>query len=483
MTGDVSPMRTALTRAGRTIRPSPTAPPIRQVLADRRDLVTTARQRAQSPLTTVRRYAVTSPGKLILILVLIAVMCVSAGFYASTTLEKRTETLREMIERTEPLAEASQVLYSSLSIADAAANSAFISGGLESPELRTRYSDALATASSSLIIAAGTSQEPGEDTTSAEKREINTDLQTLAISIPVYSGLVEVARTNNRLGNPVGSSYLGEASSLMQEKILPAAQRLYEQRSLAIADPQSALTVPPWGVYVALIVLIVALVATSRYLARRTRRRFNLGVLAALIAVVVGTVWLLASGLMSVAATNNARIDGADPLRELTSARILTQQARSAETLSLVRRGDQADLDRTFAQSTAEIGRTLDRIKSDRGDDESGPVTDAQLYNANFVLNQWKERDAQVRAQMSAGNFSQARVLTVGDGPNSTAKAYADLDRALVDNITITRKSFRDDINTAQRVLGYTGTGILMLTLFAAAAVVVGLIPRIREYR
>ncbi|MEE4024384.1 hypothetical protein V1Y59_14960 [Gordonia sp. PKS22-38] len=481
MTGDVSPMRTALTRAGRTIRPGPTAPPIRQVLSDRRDLVSSARQRAQSPLTTLRHYAVTSPGKLILILVILAVACLATGFYASTTLENRTQTLRLMIDRTEPLAEASQVLYSSLSIADASANSAFISGGLESPELRTRYSDALATASSSLVIAAGSAEDVGDAPASTADREIDADLNTLAISIPVYSGLVEVARTNNRLGNPVGSAYLGEASSLMQERILPAAQRLYQRRSMAIADPQSALTKPPWGVYAALIALIIGLVMTTRYLAKRTRRRFNIGVLAALIAVVVGTVWLLTSGLMSVAATNNARIDGSAPLRELTSARILTQQARSAETLSLVRRGDQDDLDRTFADTTAAIERLLDRVDGNRGD--SSAVTDAQLYNANYVLDRWRELDAQVRQEMANGNFAQARMMTVGDGRLTTAQAYRDLDRALVDSITTTRLEFRDDINTAQRVLGFTGTGILMLTLFAAAAVVLGLIPRIREYR
>ncbi|MGV9712617.1 hypothetical protein ACWDTI_18375 [Gordonia sp. NPDC003424] len=480
MTGDVSSMRSALNRATQSFRPAPT-PPIRQVLADRCDLVSTARQRAQSPLTTLRHYAVTSPGKLILILVSLAVACAATGLYASSTLERRTATLRDMIERTEPLAEAAQVLYSSLSIADAAANSAFISGGLESPDLRTRYSDALATASSSLIIAAGTSQDPGSADSAAAENEINRDLKTLATSIPVYAGLVEVARTNNRLGNPVGSSYLGQASALMQHTMLPAAQQLYERRSAAIADPQSALTVPPWGVYTALIVVIIGLAVTTRYLARRTRRRFNVGVVAALVAVVIGTIWLLASGLTSVAATNNARVDGADPLRELTSARILTQQARSAETLSLVRRADQGDLEQTFADATNKISDTLARIKRERG--SSSPVTDAQLYNATYVLNQWKQVDAQVREQMAKGSFTNARLLTLGDSSNTTAQAFGDLDRALTDSITTTRKSFRDDINTAQRVLGYTGTGILLLTVFGAVAVVLGLMPRIREYR
>lgn len=480
MTGDASPVRTVLNRATQTFRPAPT-PPIRQVLADRRELMSTARQRAQSPLTMLRHYSVTSPGKLILILIALGVACVSTGLYASTTLERRTETLREMIVRTEPLAEAAQVLYSSLSIADASANSAFIFGGLESPELRTRYSDALATASAALVIAAGSSQDPDSGESGTVAKEITNDLNTLATSIPVYSGLIETARTNNRLTNPVGSSYLGQASALMQDRILPAAQRLYEHRSMAIADPQSALTVPPWGVYTALVTVIVGLLATTRYLTRRTRRRFNIGVLAALIAVVGGTLWLLASGLLSVAATNNARVDGADPLRELTTARILTQQARSAETLSLVRRSDQGDLEKTFSDSTTQIAQMLDEIK--KGRSKSSPVTEAQLYNANFVLNRWKEIDAQVRTELSTGNFAGARTLTVGDGPNTSGAAYSDLDRALTDSITMTRTSFRDDINTAQRVLGYTGTGILLLTLFAAAAVVLGLIPRIREYR
>ena len=127
MTGDASSVRTALTRGGRTIRPAQASPPIRQVLADRRELVATARERAQSPFQTLRHFAVTTPGKLIIICGILALGCLSTGLYASTVLEDRTQTLQRLIDRTEPLAEAAQVLYSSLSIADASANAAFIS--------------------------------------------------------------------------------------------------------------------------------------------------------------------------------------------------------------------------------------------------------------------------------------------------------------------------------------------------------------------
>lgn len=471
-------MRSALTRAGRSMRPTQSAPPIRQILADRRELLSNARERTQSPLTTLRHYSVTSPGKLVLMLLALFLACLGTGFYASSSLENRTQTLRELISTAEPLAEASQVLYSSLSIADASANSAFIAGGLEPAAQRTRYSDAMATASAALVTAAGgTEQEQNVEV----RRSVAADLRTLAIDIPVYTGLIETARVNNRLGNPVGSSYLGQASALMQDTILPAAQRLYERRSMAIADPQSALTTPPWGVYVALLLVIAALFAANKYLARRTRRRFNVGLLCAFVAVVGGTIWLLVSGLTSVAATNGARTDGADPLRELTSARILTQQARSAQTLSLVRRGDQGNLEQTFTDSTARIGEILTDLKDHL--DDSGPVSDKELYNATYVLGQWRDLDEKVREQVRSGNFAGAGVLSVGDGPRTTARAYSDLDRALVEAITDTRTSFRDDINTAQRVLGFTGTGILLLTVFAAIAVVAGLVPRIREYR
>lgn len=483
MSGHASTMRTALTRAGRQKNPNASSPPLRQVLLDHREIAAATAPRSQSTLTSLRMYAVTTPGKFVILLIVLALACLGAGWYSSTVLDQRTQTLQLMIDRTEPLSEAAQVLYSSLSIADASANAAFISGGLESPELRTRYSDAIATASTSLITASGSLMDTTDPVPSTPQEEdpARADIETLATAIPVYSGLVETARTNNRLGNPVGSAYLGQASALMQDQILPAAQRLYERRSSAIAHPQRALTVPPWGVYVVLLALIAVLLATSRYLTRRTRRRFNIGVVAALIAIVGGTIWLLVSGLMSVAATDNAKTEGADPLRELTSARILTQQARSAETLSLVRRGDQNALEQSFSDSTTRIATTLTRLTDTR--DENAPLSADQLGAALSSLRQWQHANNVVSEEIRTGDFQTARALTVDDGPVSSARSYREVDSALVEAITTTRTAFRDDINTAQRVIGFTGTGIALLTAFAALAIALGLIPRIREYR
>ena len=59
---------------------------------------------------------------------------------------------------------------------------------------------------------------------------------TLTTQIPIYSGLIETARTNDRLGNPVGTAYLGEARQ-PHDQDDPARRRsdLYQlqRRSLA----------------------------------------------------------------------------------------------------------------------------------------------------------------------------------------------------------------------------------------------------------
>ncbi|MFT4201433.1 hypothetical protein [Gordonia sp. (in: high G+C Gram-positive bacteria)] len=458
-----------------------TSPQLRRALADRRELLAAARGRAQSPVAALRTFGASTPGKLILIAIALTLGCLVTGWYASVNLNGRTHTLQQLISRAEPIAESSQVLFSSLSIADASANSAFISGGLEPVELRQRYSDAIASASAALITAANSPDETG-GALSPDADPVQPDLVSLTVNLPVYTGLVETARANNRLGNPVGSAYLNEASGLMQETLLPAAQRIYEQRTAAIAQPQQALTRPPYLVYILLFTLIGALIVTSRFLERRTHRRLNMGVLVSLVAMTTGTVWLLVAGLTSVASTNTARIDGSDPLHALTAARISLQQARSAQTLSLVRR-DQTALNDNFTDATRGVAEVLNKLvdESKSGDIRSIPVSD--LKTAQTSLVDWQSTDREIGKRLAAGDYVGARDLTVGTGKTSAATYYARVDDAIVRSITAARSAFRDNIYTAGRFLAFSSSGIAVLALIAAVAVPVGLANRVREYR
>jgi len=489
---DASPARSRFT--GLTARSTPgsiaeqvnnrlsTSPQLRRALTDRRKLVAAAMSgRPQSGLAAWRTFGSSTPGKLFLIAAALTIGCLATGLYASTTLNGRTHTLQQLISRAEPIAESSQVLFSSLSIADASANSAFISGGLEPASLRQRYLNAIASASAALITAANNPDEAG-GALSADDDPVHADLVSLTVNLPVYTGLVETARANNRLGNPVGSAYLNEASGLMQETLLPAAQRIYEQRASTIAQPQRVLTRPPYLVYVLLFAVIAALIAASRYLDRRTRRRLNVGVVISLIAMSAGTLWLLVVGLTSVAATTTARVDGADPLHSLTSARISLQQARSAQTLSLVRR-DQTALNDNFTTSTRQVAEVLNSLSQEyhSGKRKTLPITD--IDEARAALVEWQITDREIGKALAVGDYLGARALTVGSGPTSAATYYATVDNAIVRSITEARNAFRNNIYTAGKLLAFSSTGILVLALLAAIAIPIGFYDRIREYR
>lgn len=480
MSGQDTSVRSALTHAGRRVLPESTQanPRLRQVIADRREIAAMTRDRVSSPITAFKFYALTTPGKLVVVMFAMVLACGLTGWYSSSNLNARSETMESLIDRSEPLAEAAEVLYSSLSVADAAANSAFISGGRESPDLRRQYADAIASSGTSLVASAD-GGELASTSATASGVTVRDDLNTMAVQIPSYTGVIETARTNNRLGNPVGSAYLVQASAIMQENILPAAERLYNERSAAISEPQRTLTVPPWGVYVALFTTIAMLAVFGRYLARRTRRHFNIGLVAALVALGFGTLWLLGTGLASVAAANTAKTSGAEPLHELTTMRILTQQARSVETLSLVRRSDPGQLDREFSSAINQIRATTAGLIGTHDDPDI--VTPLRQVQKSLIL--WERAHTEVTQRLSAGDFNAARALTIGTGDISTASGYEQVNNSLLTAIEQARETFRQNINTAQQLLSYTGTVIGWLCVVAAAAVVGGLVVRIREYR
>ena len=66
---------------------------------------------------------------------------------ATAAIENRQANLDLLLVETEPLANSAQNLYSALSLADAAAATAFISGGLEPAEVRDRYTQSIGEAS------------------------------------------------------------------------------------------------------------------------------------------------------------------------------------------------------------------------------------------------------------------------------------------------------------------------------------------------
>ena len=272
----------------------------------------------------------TTPGRILTIGVVLSALVIASAFATSTTINDRQAALTTVLNHTEPLAFAAGQLYTTLSVADAAAATAFIAGA-EPRDVRQRYEQAITDASVAVTRASsGLTDEPMVQLLG----RVNAELS-------VYTGLVETARTNNRAGNPVGSSYLSEASALMQTQILPDAQRLYEETSARVDAETTASTRIPGPVILVVLATLLFGVFANRWLARRTRRRINIGFIAGGLAVLIMLVWVGTALIISTADSRSAKDTAAESLKTVTNLAITAQQARADETLSLIRRGDE----------------------------------------------------------------------------------------------------------------------------------------------
>ncbi|MDT5133867.1 MAG: hypothetical protein QOE41_3178, partial [Mycobacterium sp.] len=240
---------------------------------------------ARASASWLRRFARTTPGVVGIIAIAVAAGCVIAGLVCGAQLDGRIDGSHAVLDRSEPLAYAAQNLYAALSAADAAAASAYLSGGIETTANQERYRTALADASEALADSAA-------GATDVDTRAAMADISA---QLAAYTGLVESARANNRQGFAIGSGYLREASSLMRTALLPGAERIYVSNLATVDAEQRAVGSTPTVALVLLVLVLVVIGVGSAILIRRTNRQFNIGL------VVAAAVVLLVSGSIVVA--------------------------------------------------------------------------------------------------------------------------------------------------------------------------------------
>jgi hypothetical protein len=409
----------------------------------------------------------TTPGRILTIGVVLSALVIASAFATSTTINDRQEALTTVLDHTEPLSFAAGQLYTTLSVADAAAATAFIAGA-EPRDVRQRYEQAITDASVAVTRASsGLTDEP-----------LVQLLGRLNAQLSVYTGLIETARTNNRAGNPVGSSYLSEASSLMQTQILPDAQRLYEQTSAQVDAETTASTRIPGPVILVVLGTLLFGAFANRWLARRTRRRVNIGFVAGGMAVLIMLIWVGTALIISTADSRSAKETAAQSLKTITNLAITAQQARADETLALIRRGDENVRKQSYYQRIDMIQQQLsDYLARDNAIDKS------DLSDAEQLLTRWRAADDRINAYIAVGNYQAATQVALGTGEDDSTPAFDKLDQALSKGIEESRSQLRNDIVNARRVLSGATVGAAVLSVVAAVAVALGLWPRLSEYR
>ena len=409
----------------------------------------------------------TTPGRILTFGVILATLGLLSAFATSTTINNRQEQLTTVLNHTEPLAFAAGQLYTTLSVADAAAATAFIAGS-EPRAVRQRYEQAITDAAVAVTRAAsGLTDEP-----------LVQLLGRINARLAVYTGLIETARTNNRMGNPVGSSYLSEASALMQQQILPDAQQLYEQTSARVDAETTASTRIPAPVIVVVAMTLAFGAFAHRWLAAHTKRRVNVGLIAGGLAIVIMIIWVGSALAISTAGSRAAKDTAAESLKTVTTLAITAQQARADETLSLIRRGDEDVRKRSYYQRVEAMHQQLSDYLA-----RNDAIDKSDLANADQLLIKWRQADERINAYISVGNYQAATQVALGTGEDDSTPAFDKLDASLSGGIRESRNQLRNDILSARRVLSGTTVGGAVLSIGAALAVALGLWPRLSEYR
>jgi hypothetical protein len=401
-----------------------------------------------------RRFARTTPGVVGIIAVLLAAFCVIAGVVAAGQLNSRIDERNHILDGSEPFAYAGQNLYADLSAADAAAATAYLSG-IETPRQRARYQQALADAASALADA----------TAGADDADTRKAVAEISAQLAAYTGLVESARANNRQGLTIGSAYLREASWLMQSTLLPGAQRIYTSNLAVVGEDQRAVGATPILGLVLLVLVLVAIALSSVMLTRRTNRQFNLGLVVAAAVVLLVIGWIVVATRLAASSIEDSRVEGTARFEQLAEARILAQQARTDEILQLIARGDPTAGEKSFN------GRIHD-LTSHLGPGSSAAADAVAKWTASH------------QKQMAAylGDYPAAVTQAIGPDPGASAAQFSIVESSLRDELEQTRSTLRDHVSTAGTWLAWSPTGTLVLMVAAAAAVVVGLWPRLKEF-
>jgi hypothetical protein len=434
----------------------------------------TATRARQEPAETEvlaqpRQARISTPGILRTAVVVLTVGVIVFGLVVNRTAAARRRAAHEVATAASARLTDAADAYVELADADAAESTAFLQGPVESPLLRQRYDRDLRAAAQHLTALAGGGAADARAAT-----------QTVTQQLPVYAGLVDSARANNLLGNAVGAAYLHQASSsVMRRTILPQTTSIYEDaaRDFDANDHAGMAASEILAVLVVGALLLALLIGTQIYLAVRTRRILNVGLVIATVLVLAVGVWSLVAFGAERDALRRSQRDGSDPLQLLSTARILTLRQIGDDNLELIERGAVDTYRPEFEVAAEQLGGSRGLIAqagtATRGTGAAQAMRQLTSTYAQFLGDHNSAKNANDR-----DNYLGAVAVTTGNQARDFQALDAAYQRVLADARTELNRQSRQ----AEDALTGLAVGAAFFIVLATTAVVLGLRRRIEEY-
>ena len=382
----------------------------------------------------------------------IATVCVLAAALTTFMLFATWQGTRAAAADTEQLVRV-QTIKVDLLRADALATNAFLVGGLEPAEQRAAYDAALKDVEGTVTDAA--QAQPAD----------RAALAALNEAVLTYTSAMELARANNRQGFPVGAAYLNQASTGLRSTALPLVDNLVTANQQRSRDAMSPL---PWVlVVIPGLLALLALGYLNQQLAKRFKRRLNLGIVAA------GAATLVMVGLAGFAAGSQ----GSEDSRLLSGsyatvvdgaiARSAANDAKANESLRLISRGSGATYEKKWTAAAATV------VAKTSGD------------ALGSVSGQWRTyaaAHAKIVDLDSAGSWDDAVKAATSSAAGSSTAAFTAFDSSLRSVVDAAGTRTTGDLNSGRALF----LALLVLALAAglagAASAWRGVTTRIGEY-
>lgn len=179
--------------------------------------------------------------------------------------------------------------------------------------------------------------------------------------------------------------------------------------------------------------------------------------------------------------------EASNPWSSLTASRIVGQQARTAETLALVRR--ESDTDSVpFSQVETSIREALQEFEATASSDtEDLSSSQIAVNTARESLTAWSETHDEFVSALRTGRYDDALHLATAPNPDAgeeatAASAFNALDNALTKLIADSRETMRAYISDGLAAMTFVASAVMVLTVLAIFAVWLGIRPRLQEY-
>jgi hypothetical protein len=418
------------------------------------------------------------PGSLRLLLIVLVAAAVAYGAVGTWTVIQHASAARDVVSTSEPLSLAAQRMYQSLSDADVTATTAFLAGPNVRLPARERYAADISQAAADLTRLEGAATTPGDP-------RLVHSLAAVAAGLPVYTGYVSQAQTQFLLGYRLtAGSLMQVASEEMHLTLLPAARASYAAENAALTAASARATGLPWIVVVLVLAVVLAFVLyrAQRWLSRCTRRVFNIGMLAATVALVVSAVWLIGSFAVARTDLQRAAGHGSVPAESLAQAAIDTQQARGYEVLNLISRSGDATFVEDFQTVRAHLGPGPTTLLGAAADASTGAGAHWAAAAVRDVQ-AWYTTIGRAYTLDSKAAYTTETALVIGPGANASTAGFARVEGDLSRAIHADDAVFHSNATAGSNAFAGLDVVIILAAVLIAAGCAWGLSRRLAEYR